>query len=126
VTAPAALSVTEEPKHKEGEEGEMVRIGTGLINGFAVKVDTQFMASLALTEYPPAKVGVTTTLAKLEATGAAQVKLPTANGALAVNVVLLPGQTVAGFAAMVMLGPGLTLRVIFAELEQVPDAPITV
>ena len=124
--APAALSVTEEPKHTEGDEGEMVRIGTGLIKGFAVNVDTQFIASFALTEYPPAKVGVTTTLAKLEATGAAQVKLPTANGALAVNVVLLPGHTVAGLGAIVILGPGFTLRVIFAELEQVPEAPITV
>ncbi len=102
-------------------------LGIGLKFGFAVNVETQPIGeSLALTEYPPAIVLVTATVGALEATGANQVKFPTAAGAVAVKVVEFPGQTVAGFGLIVILGPGLTLKVMFAELEQVPDAPITV
>ena len=69
-------------------------------------------------------VGVTTMEVPLEPPGD-HVK-PKAVGAVTVSVDALPGQTIAGFGVIVILGPGSTLAVINAELVQVPDAPITV
>lgn len=55
-----------------------------------------------------------------------QVKLPTADGATADKVVVLPGHVMAGFAVRVMLGPGSTMISCVAEPVQEPEAPIAV
>lgn len=67
-------------------------------------------------------MGVTTIEAALDPPGV-QVNTPTAAGATAVKVVLLPGHTRVGFGVMVILGPGLTERTMVAIVVQLPEEP---
>ncbi len=113
------------PIQTDGDVGEMVGDGTGATSLFSVVVRGQLFPFTPVTEYTVVESGATTTAVPVEPPGF-QVSEPTAVGATAVSVVLIPGQVIVGFAATVMLGPGSAVTVYTAELVHEPEPPTAV
>jgi hypothetical protein len=124
VEAPLAVKPSVDPKQTVGVPGLIVKLGTGLMIGSTVNLDTQPRALVPETVYTVGAVGVTTTNELLLATGA-QVKLK-AVGETEVRVALLPGHIMVGLEVTVMLGPGSTVTVKTAEFVQLPEEPMAV